>query len=257
MVAMGYVISAKPDGYTLGSSMDGDYMLAPHLMKLDYNPLTDTTPIILYGTVRGALFVRSDSPFKTFKDVMDFARANPGKLTYGCGAFGQIPYLAMMAAALEAGVEISPVQFPGGAQSMTALLGGHVMTAQTTIDSILPQERAGKVRIIAVQEGRERVKSLSQWPTFYECGVKTPIPVSGMIIYGQKGLPDPIVKKLADAFSKGSEAAIFKKFALEHEIYPIEGGPETGQKLLNFLNTGAKDCKDLMLKAGVIKTESK
>jgi len=64
MLAMGYIISSKADGYTVGSSMDADYIEIPHMVPLEFNPLTDTTPIIRYGTVRGAIVVRSDSPFK-------------------------------------------------------------------------------------------------------------------------------------------------------------------------------------------------
>jgi tripartite-type tricarboxylate transporter receptor subunit TctC len=78
MVAMGYIISAKPDGYTLYGSVDVDYIEVPHMVPLDFNPLRDTTPIIRYGTGRGAIVVRSDSPFKSIKDVIDFARENPG-----------------------------------------------------------------------------------------------------------------------------------------------------------------------------------
>ena len=131
------------------------------------------------------------------------------------------------------------------------------MVQGTTFAGVVSQEKAGKVRILAVIEGRKRVESHPQLPTLYECGLKTVLPVPSYIIYGPKGLPDPIVKKLADAFTKGSNTASFKKYASENDVYPTEGEGDTGQELLNSLNTGSKNAKDLMLKLGVIKTKPK
>jgi tripartite-type tricarboxylate transporter receptor subunit TctC len=227
------------------------------MVPVNFNPLTDTIPIIRYGTSRGVLYVRSDSPFKTFKDVMDFARGNPGKLTYGTAGVGMGPYIAMMGMALQEGAEISHVEFGGDGPTLMAVLGGHVMAGGSTVNPIIPQERAGKVRILAVFEGYGRVKRLSQWPTFYECGQKIPVPSTGFVIYGPKGLPEPIVKKLVNAFSKGRDTASFEKFALDNEVYPAEAEEATGQELLNFLTIGSKNCRDMMLKLGLIKTGSK
>ena len=95
MVAGSYVISSKPDGYTLWSSTDAPYVRMPYMMKLKFDPIAETTPIIFYGIFTHFILVPAESPFKTLKEMLTFAKENPGKLTFGNPGFGMVPHMAM------------------------------------------------------------------------------------------------------------------------------------------------------------------
>jgi tripartite-type tricarboxylate transporter receptor subunit TctC len=258
-VAMSYVISRPPDGYTLGSSTDAPFSRAPYIMTLNFNPLKDVIPIIAYGTFPDLIVARGDSPFKTFKDAIDFAKENPGKLTYGHLGTTSISYLNMAALALQMGIKVSPVPFNGDAEVILSLLGGHIMTGGIGIGSSVSQLKAGKLKILAMVQGEERWEKFPDVPTLYELGFKDATPPPNLMIWGPKGLPDPTVKKLEDAFKKASESAEFKKFTLDNEIYSMKRGQQaiTGQELQNFLAKTYAIYGNLFQKLGVGKQPTK
>ena len=94
-LAMGLLKSVKPDGYTLGATSDTPFTRLPHTVSVKYDPLEDFTYIISLGRSRNGLVVKSDSPFKSFKDLIDFARKNPGQLTHGTPGVGNTTHLAL------------------------------------------------------------------------------------------------------------------------------------------------------------------
>ncbi len=256
-VAMSYVISSRPDGYTLGHFTDTPYVRVPHSMTLDFNPMTDTIPLIAYGKWYDLIVAREDSPFKTFKDAINFAKENPGKLT--CGVMGaSSPHnLNVAGLALQMGLKISRVPLPGDTEIILNILGGHIMTGFCGLTSSVSQIKAGKLKVLAVVTGEERWEKFPEVPTFYELGFKDATPGPIILIWGPKGLPDPIVKKLEDAFKKATETAEFKKFALDNEIYPMKRGQQaiTGQELMNLLAKTYEINGNLFKKLGVSKTK--
>lgn len=254
-VAMSYVISRPADGYTLGTSTDAPFTRAPHTMKLSFNPLTDVTPIIAYGNFYDLLVARGDSPFKTFKDAIDFAKANPGKLTYGDLGATSISRINMAGLALQMGLNISMVPYGGDAPIILDILGGHIMIGGVGISSIVEHVKAGKLKVIAVAEGEERWEKFPEAPTYYELGFKDVTPPPNLCIWGPKGMPDPVVRKLEDAFKKASETPAFKKFALENEVSPMKKGQQaiTGQELRNFLVKTFNVYGNLFQKLGMSK----
>lgn len=252
-VAMSYVISRPLDGYTLGSSTDAPFTRAPYIMTLNFNPLKDAVPIIAFGTFPDLIVARGDSPFKTFKDAINFAKENPGKLTYGHLGTTSISYINMAALALQMGLKVSPVPFNGDAEIILSLLGGHIMTGGVGISSCVSQIKAGKLKVLAIAEGEERWEKFPEVPVFYEVGFKDATPAPNLVIWGPKGLPDPIMRKLEDAFRKASESAEFKKFALENEVSTMKKGHQaiTGQELQNFIAKTYDIYGNLFQKLGV------
>ncbi len=87
MVAGSYVVASKPDGYILFSATDAPFIRVPHMLKLKFDPIAETTPIIFYGIFTHFIVVPADSPFKTLKDMLTFAKQNPEKLTFGNPGF--------------------------------------------------------------------------------------------------------------------------------------------------------------------------
>jgi tripartite-type tricarboxylate transporter receptor subunit TctC len=192
------VATAKPDGYTIVQIPLPVFRLAL-MQKVTYDPLKDFTYIInLAGYQLGAV-VKADSQFKKWSDVIDYARANPGKFTYSTIGAATTPGLATALAAREAGVEMTHIPSKGGGESIAALLGGHVnMIVESP--AWAPLVAAGELRLLMVL-GSQREKSWPDVPALKEVGYSFDFD-SPTGIAGPKGMDPAIVQKLHDAFKK-------------------------------------------------------
>jgi tripartite-type tricarboxylate transporter receptor subunit TctC len=188
--------TAQPDGYTI-SQLTISAFRAPHMQKVDWNPVTDFTYIIGLAGYTFGIVVRADSPFKTFNDVIAYAKANPGKLSYATPGTGTSLHLAMEEVAAKAGVQFLHVPFKGYADGAIALMGGHVMM-QVDSTGWAKQVDAGAQRLLATL-GEKRTR----WgaPTVKELGVDT-VSASPFGLVGPKGMPPQVVKTLHDAFKR-------------------------------------------------------
>jgi tripartite-type tricarboxylate transporter receptor subunit TctC len=254
MIAGSHVIGSKPDGYTLWGSTDAPFVRMPHMMKLKFDPIAETTPIIFYGVFTHFVLVPTDSPFKTLKDLLTFAKENPGKLTYGIPGVGMVPHMAMAGMEVETGLKVSYVPFAGEPKIIAALLGGHMMAAGIAIESSIAQVKAGKLRALGVLQGEDRLSAFPEIPTLKEVakgfGMKTAVTYPGLMMSGPKGLP--IVKKLVATFDTARKSAGFQKYAKETFIFQ-DKMPMTGEALRNHLNLGYKETGDLVRKLGIQK----
>ena len=121
-------LTAKPDGYTIAQYPMG-MLRVPHMQKVQWSPINDFTFIMGVSGYTFGFVVRSDSPYKTFKDYVEAARKQPGKIDFGSTGIGTSPHLLIEELADNAKVEFNHVPFKGNADLMQALLGGHVMAA--------------------------------------------------------------------------------------------------------------------------------
>ena len=256
MVACSYVVASKPDGYVLFSATDAPFIRVPHLFKLKFDPITETTPIIFYGIFTHFIVVPDNSPFKNLDDMLTFAKQNPEKLTFGNPGFGTVPHLTMAGMALETGLKFSHIPFPGEPKEIAALLGGHLMAAGIAIESCISQVRAGKLRALGVLQGDDRLSAFPEIPTLKEVakkfGMKSSVIYPGLMIAGPKGLPEPIVKKLATSFEAGRKSPGFQKYAKDTYIFQ-DKMPMVGPVLQNHLSNGYKEIGDLIKKLGIQK----
>ena len=188
--------TARPDGYTLSQLPVGAYRI-PHIQKVDWDPLADFTYIIGISGYTFGVVVRADSPFKTFRELLDYARANPGKLAYGSTGNGTSPHLLMEEVARKTGVEFLHVPFKGNADSTQALMGGHIQ-AQSDATGWGRYVDAGTFRLL-VTFGESRTK----WnaPTARESGIDI-VSYSPYGIVAPRGMDAQQVKLLHDAFKK-------------------------------------------------------
>jgi len=195
----GMARNAAPDGYTI-SQLTINVVRQPHLQKVDWDPFKDFTYIIGVSGYTFGVVVKSDSPFKTLDDVVAYAKANPGKLSYGSTGIGTSPHLLMEDLASKAGVEFLHVPFKGSADSTQALLGGHVMV-QSDSTGWGKFVDAGTFRLL-VTFGEQRTR----WnaPTAKELGYDV-VSYSPYGIGGPKGMDPKIVKILHDAFKKAMD----------------------------------------------------
>jgi tripartite-type tricarboxylate transporter receptor subunit TctC len=186
--------TARPDGYTI-SQLTITAFRVPHMQKVDWDPLNDFTYIVGLAGYTFGVVVRSDSQFKTFNDLLEYARANPGKLSYATPGTGTSLHLAMEEIAVKAGVQFLHVPFKGYGDGAIALMGGHVMV-QVDSTGWAKQVDAGAQRLLATL-GDKRTR----WnaPTVKELGVDT-VSASPFGLVGPKGMPPQVVKTLHDAF---------------------------------------------------------
>jgi tripartite-type tricarboxylate transporter receptor subunit TctC len=195
----GMAANAKPDGYTL-SQLTIAAFRQPHMQKVDYDPLKDFTYIIGVSGYTFGLVVKSDSPYKTFQDVITYAKAHPGDFSYSSTGTGTSPHLLMEEMAYKAGVKLNHIPFKGNADSTQALMGGHVM-AQSDATGWGKFVDAGTFRLL-VTFGENRTR----WgaPTAKELGYDV-VSYSPYGIVGPRGMDPKVVKILHDAFRKASE----------------------------------------------------
>jgi tripartite-type tricarboxylate transporter receptor subunit TctC len=191
--------SAAPDGYTI-SQLTVAAFRQPHMQKVDWDPLRDFTYVIGVSGYSFGVVVKADSPFKTFDDLMAYAKANPGKLSYASTGTGTSPHLLMEELASKAGVQFLHVPYKGNADSTQALMGGHVM-AQSDATGWGKFVDQGAFRLL-VTFGDQRTR----WgaPTAKELGYDV-VSYSPYGIVGPRGMDPKIVKILHDAFKKAMD----------------------------------------------------
>lgn len=197
-VALGIVAKEKPDGYYLAGCTSTGLIRIPQFRPVPYK-LEDFIPIMHFGAPQTGLVVKADSPWKTLRELVEYAKKNPGKVTYSSTGVGSPMHLAMEYVAKQEGIQWTHVPYPGSTPALTALMGGHV-TAQSGSTEWIPQVKAGEVRLLATH-GEKRMKIFPDVPTFRELGYDF-INETVFMAAAPKGTPSPIVKKLEEAFHK-------------------------------------------------------
>jgi tripartite-type tricarboxylate transporter receptor subunit TctC len=147
--------SAKPDGYTL-TMLPATVFRTPQIEKMAFDPLKDLSYIMGVSGYLFAVLVRTDSPWKTLKDLTDFAKANPGKVSFGSHGIGSTMHLAMEDLALQSNTKLNHIPFKGSVDMLNAILGGHLDVAADTTGAI-PHVQAGKLRPLAVFTDSARI----------------------------------------------------------------------------------------------------
>ncbi len=246
IAAIENVTAAKPDGYTLGATMSPSYTLVPFFNNVFVDP-AESTPILSFAKFTSGILVRSDSPFKTLKDFLQYARENPGKATYAHPGVGTRPHMVMAAIAGQDGIKMNFVPFKGDTPSVTALLGGHVMACGGGTGSWKAHVQAGTLRLLAVME-EERVDLFPETPTIVELGYSYPFTLI-VFVHGPKGLPEPVVKKLEDAFSNASQSPVFTKVAVDNALYVKK--PLVRGELAKFLSSERTKSEEIIKKLGL------
>jgi tripartite-type tricarboxylate transporter receptor subunit TctC len=180
---------------------------------MQFDPHKDFTYIALLTGYTFGIVVRADSPIKSIKDLVDYAKANPGKFTFGSTGNGTTPHLAVEEFAMKAGIKLQHVPFKGNADGMQALLGGHVMS-HSDATGWGPHVDAGTCRLLATY-GSKRTKKWANVPTLNELGYET-VADSPFGIGGPKGMEPAVTRRLHDAFKKTLEdpavLASFEKY---------------------------------------------
>jgi tripartite-type tricarboxylate transporter receptor subunit TctC len=206
-VALGQVAKKRPDGYDITSCTSTGIIRLPQLRSVPYSP-EDFIPIMHFASVQSGVVVKSDAPYKTFKDLVEYARKNPGKVNYATSGVGSPMHMAMEFVADKEKIQWTHVPYSGGAPGLSAVLGGHV-TAMSDSTEWLPHVKEGALRLL-VTHGERRMKAFPNVPTMRELGYDF-INETVFMIAAPKGTPAAIIKKLDESLHKGMDDPEFVK----------------------------------------------
>lgn len=228
--AVGYTeaAQAKPDGYTLVSAIT-PLTILPHQVKTAFT-YKSFEPVINVVDDPSMFLVRSDAPWKSLKEFLDYAKKNPDMITVGNSGAGGGVHLVALAFERAAGVKFNHIPFAGGGPSVTALLGGHVNAVSVSPPEGIEHVKAGKLKIIALFS-EKRFEMFPDVPTVKEQGVDFAMGMWRGLVAPKGTLPD-VIKKLHDAFKQGMNDPVFKKNAKDMAVNLSYLGPEAFGKLM-------------------------
>jgi tripartite-type tricarboxylate transporter receptor subunit TctC len=186
---------SAPDGYTLVMGIPAGVTIAPHIYpKLGYDPLVDLVPVAGFAT-SPLVVVPAESPFKAFGELLAFARANPGQLTYASNGSGSLPHLTTEWFLSKAGLKITHVPYRGSAQALPDLIAGRTSMMIDIIVSALPLIEGGKLRALAVT-GAQPTTRLPGVPTVASLGYPGFASDQWYGLFVPAGTPAHIVSKI-------------------------------------------------------------
>ncbi len=202
-IGLDHVARSAPDGYTLLHSSDGPILINPHLQKMETDVAKDIVPIAPTAGTAMFLVVRPGIPVRNINELLAYARANPGKLTYGSAGSGSLQHIAIEMILSAAKINILHVPYKGSQMIMTEMLGERV---DLTMDfgAAVPQVKAGKLRLLAVP-GSTRSPVFPETPTLLESGINVQVSfISG--VYAPAGTPAHIITRLNREISRIMQA---------------------------------------------------
>ena len=207
-VALSLLANAKPDGYTICAAPTDSIVYGPLVQKVPFKPLKSFTPILgVSAAAHSALIVRSDSPWKTFNEFIDYAKKNPGKVKYSTSGVGTGMHAAMEYIANKEKIKWVHIPYKSAPAALMAMMGGHVDACSAGV-GYAPLAADGQIRVFATH-GKNRSPQFPNIPTLKELGYDFVKETTHSIV-GPAGLPPETVTKLEMAFTKGMETPEFK-----------------------------------------------
>ncbi len=189
------VAKSAPDGYTLLAN-DTSYAMVPALFRtLPWDHANDIVPVTTILTTPVVLVVPAASPFKTGRELIDFAKKNPGKLNFGSGGLGSSTHLNAEMFRKEANIDISHIPYKGAGEAMTGIISNQVDMLITATPTAMGQIKGGKMRALAVT-GTKRSAAFPDVPTFAEIGLAGYTVTGWFGLAVPKGTPPEVIAKL-------------------------------------------------------------
>jgi tripartite-type tricarboxylate transporter receptor subunit TctC len=208
--------TGKPDGYTL-AQIPITVMRLPLMQKTAWDATRDFTYIVHLTGYTFGITTKADGQFKSWKEVVEFAKANPGKVTYATPGAGTSLHIGMEQIAAHSGIQLTHVPFKGGAETNAAVLGGHT-TLQADSTGWKPLVDGGQLRLLAIWTS-DRSKNWPDAPTLKELGYPFVFD-SPFGIAGPRGMDPAVVKTLHDAFKKAIEDQAVVAMMAKYDMVP-------------------------------------
>ncbi|MGZ8212587.1 MAG: Bug family tripartite tricarboxylate transporter substrate binding protein [Burkholderiales bacterium] len=232
LIAGEIVANANPDGYTLLLASNGQISIAPALYpKMPYNPARDLVPVTHFVDTPMFLFANTGFPAKTVKDVIERAKAQPGKIGIALSGVGGVSHLTMELFRQRAGINLLGVPYKGAGAAMVDVASGDVPLIFTTAASGKPLLDSNRIRPIAVA-ARKRSSALSNVPTFEELGLSGMDAPLWIGMMAPRGTPERIIAKLHGEFAKALASKEVQDRLASQSAEIVAAGPkEFGQMI--------------------------
>ena len=209
--------TSSADGYTLAQVPLGVFRM-PYTTKMTWDPIKDLAYVLNVTGYAFGLVVPADSPLKTWSHFVGWAKANPGKLSYGSTGTLTSPHLTMELIAQKLGLELLHVPYKGSADLMQSILGGNIMAAADST-GFAPQVEAGKLRVLNTW-GDQRLAKFPDVPTLKELGLGL-VQNSPFGIAAPRDTPPAVVKRLHDGFKQAMEQASYTSALAKYDMQPM------------------------------------
>jgi tripartite-type tricarboxylate transporter receptor subunit TctC len=207
-----WVAKSDPDGYTLMAN-DTTYALLPHIFKkLPFDHGSDLVPISAFAFTPMAIAVNSNSKYKTLRDLVNAAKAQPNSVSYGSGGAGTTPHFASEAFGIASGANFLHIPFKGAAEATQALLSGTIDMQIASTSGLIPSVRGGRLRVLALS-GDKHLGSFPNVPTFSEAGVPWAGVVNWTGLWAPKGTPSAVLNQLQKEVAQALASSDMKAFA--------------------------------------------
>ena len=220
-----FVARAPADGHTFLVASLGPFVIAPHLIKVQYDALKDLDPVTVVVQAPNVLVVPAASAHKSLADVIAFQKANPGKMTFASSGNGSSDHLTAELFWQQTGTSGVHVPYKGGGPVMSDLLGNQVDSSFMNINTAMPQIKVGKLRALAITSAK-RSPLLPEVPTLEESGVKDANVQSWQAVAAPKGLPTDVKKRVHEAVLASINDPAIKPKLLELGFEVVLNTPE-------------------------------
>ena len=245
-IAAGEVMRATPDGYTLLMATNSPMSAVPALKKVPpYDPVADFTPISDIGRYTFFIVVHPSVPASTVNELIQYARANPGKLNYATGNTTGIVSTAFFAA--QAGIQMVHVPYRGEPQAIIDLVGGRVQLLFASSSTSVPQVRDGKLRALATTLSK-RSHLLPEVPTIAEAGMPQFSVTSWAGLFGPAKMPREVVERLNKEFA-AAMARTDVQDLMDKQAFVLS--PSTPERLGDFVKEQMESYRNILRAAGV------
>ena len=244
------VARSAPDGYTLLLGTIGTHGVSTSLYsKISYHPEKDFAPVTLLATLPNILAVNPSVPANNLQELINYAKANPGKISYASAGNGTASHLAGEMLRKSADIDITHIPYRGSSPALTDLMGGRVALTFDYTPSALPFVRSGKLRGLAVT-GVTRTKAAPELPTMIEAGLPNFNMVTWYAIYAPRGTPSEVVNKVRNTVAKAATAPDLVKRMDDLGVDLVVGTPD---ELTQFqhaeIERWSKFIKEMNIKA--------
>ncbi|HWI99256.1 MAG TPA: tripartite tricarboxylate transporter substrate binding protein [Burkholderiales bacterium] len=246
-IGIDIVAKSAPDGYTIGQGPVGALAITRHMVaKLPYDIERDLQPVALVTTGYMLLAVSPKTPFHSVKELIDYAKKNPGKLSNASSSNGSPGHVSGELFKYMTGTDIVHIPYKGGAPAIADLIAGNVELMFESTNSIAPHVRAGRVRALAVT-GLKRSISLPEVPTLVEAGVPGYEVNAWSGVIAPAGLPRPILDKLNKAINA---AIVAPETQQRFEQLGSEGGGGTPEEFAELIRRDSAKWADVVKRSG-------
>ena len=241
------VANATPDGSVFCGCNNAILGVLPHLRKVPYNPLKSFKPVGMVAVLPTVLIVNADAPYKSVKELIDYAKLNPGKIEYASGGVGSPQHIAMAMFESMAGVKLTHVPYKGASQAAVGVAGGEIPVMFNAIGTVLPLIKSGKLRPIAIA-GSQRTQVMPEVPTVSESGVAGYNYASWVGVVGPAGVSDEIVAKMSNELLKTLASPDVIKRLNENGIDPF---PLNASQMTSFIAADYQRMAKVIKEGGI------